>query len=120
MVSPSLPRGFLWEAMSTKHFGELVADLGVPHRARAALWRLVAAGPAALPVLREGLFHADPSVRAGCCEAVDQGGMAAAVPELFGLLADSDARVRFMAAHALECKRCERRAVRGWSGRGVN
>src|SRR5207249_991993 len=42
---------------STSDFDDLVENLAVPHRAKGALGRLMAAGSRATPALRKGLRH---------------------------------------------------------------
>jgi HEAT repeat protein len=93
--------------MSTKTFDEVVDELGVRHRSRTALWRLVEGGDAAIPALRRGLAHANPAVRRGCCEVLDLYGDDAAAEDLLRLVDDPDPDVRWMAAHALVCERCK-------------
>lgn len=89
-----------------------VDALGVPHRANEALRRLMAAGALALPVVREGLRHADPVVRVGCCKVLDHHMDEAALPELIDNLAHPDEQVRAWAIHALACDRCKEGACR--------
>jgi hypothetical protein len=98
--------------MSGRGYRDLVEDLAVPHRSRAALWRLVAEHDAAAAAIRGGLAHASALVRARCCEVIDQAGIAEEVPELLALLDDDDATVRFWARHAVACERCKRRGQR--------
>jgi HEAT repeat protein len=112
MAARTVPRGFLGEVMSNKGYRDLVEDLAVSHRSRAALWRLVAEHDAADADIRSGLGHANAVVRARCCEVIDQAGIAEAVPELSRLLEDSDPTVRFWAGHAVACERCRRRGQR--------
>jgi len=93
---------------------EVVDALGVPHRSRAAFWRLVALGPAAAAAVRRGLAHDNAAVRRGCCEVLDLQWDDAAGPDVAALLVDPDPDVRWMAAHALTCQRCK---VDTWSKR---
>ena len=105
--SPALPRPLGSEHMATLGVDDVVAALGVPHRSRAAYWRLVALGDAAVPAARAGLRHPLPAVRRGCCEFLDLFGDAASAAELQSLIDDPDADVRWMAVHALRCARCK-------------
>jgi HEAT repeat protein len=89
-----------------------VDDLGVPHRAKAALRALMAAGPEATPMLRHGLGHANASVRIGCCIVLDHFLDDAALPELIANLQHEDDGVRGWALHALACDRCKEGACR--------
>ena len=50
---------------------QLVQSLAVRHRARAAFRSLLDCGPIALPAVREGLRHPNPSVRYYCCKFLD-------------------------------------------------
>ena len=49
----------------------LVEQLGVEHRAKQALRRLMALGSDATESLRRGLCHPDATVRVGCCKVLD-------------------------------------------------
>jgi hypothetical protein len=92
---------------------DVVADLAVPHHARAAMWHLVVAGGAATPALLRGLRHPDAAVRAGCAEVFDHAWREDARVPLTALLdGDDDETVRFHAFHALTCDRCQNRAAR--------
>jgi hypothetical protein len=71
MSSPTMPRPFLRDVMAAKDNDALLEDLAIPHRARAAMWRLVEAQRLALPAIRRGLAHPNPVVRVGCCEVLD-------------------------------------------------
>lgn len=86
--------------------------LSVPHRAGEALKRLMAAGQAATAVVREGLHHADPAVRVGCCKVLDHFMDEAAVPELIENLDHPDEQVRCWAMHALACDKCKEGSCR--------
>ena len=81
--------------------------LGVAHRASEALKRLMAAGPLATTIVREGLRHPNPAVRVGCCKVLDHFMDEAAVPELIENLSHSDDQVRVWAMHALACDKCK-------------
>ena len=81
--------------------------LGVSHHASEALKRLMAAGPLATAVVREGLRHPNPAVRVGCCKVLDHFMDEAAVPELIENLNHSDEQVRVWAMHALACDKCK-------------
>lgn len=84
-----------------------VEHLAVKHRAKDALRSLMAAGTNATPALREGLRHADPSVRIGCCVVLDHFLDGAALPDLLNNLTHEDEDVRAWALHALACARCK-------------
>lgn len=93
-------------------YDQAVADLGIRHRAKEALRALMAAGPAATPAVRRGLAHADPQVRAECCNVLDHFLDEPALPELVANLDDPDGRVRARALHALACDRCKEGSCR--------
>ena len=112
MKSPETPHPFGGARYDGMTLDEVVADLGVAHRARAALWHLVHAGDPATPALLRGLQHPDPAVRAGCAEAFDLSWREAARAPLTELLDDPDELVRWHAYHALTCDRCQNRAAR--------
>jgi HEAT repeat protein len=88
-------------------FSQAVEDLGIPHRARAALHTLMAAGPAATPTLRRGLRHPTPEVRIGCCNVLDHFLDDDAVPALIENLTHEHEDVRARAMHALACDKCK-------------
>lgn len=96
----------------TRDCDALVGDLAVAHRAKAALRRLMAAGPTATPALRRGLRHPEPAVRVGCCKVLDHFLDEAALPELIENLGHESAEVRSWAMHALACDRCKEGACR--------
>src|SRR4029453_17321592 len=93
-------------------YDQLVEDLAVEHRHKAALRRLLAAGMLATPALRRGLRHASPDVRVGCCIVLDHFMDEAALPDLIENLRHESARVRGWALHALACDRCKEGACR--------
>jgi HEAT repeat protein len=86
---------------------DLITLLADPHRAVHAYTRLLALGPEAAEAAREGLAHPEARVREHCCRILDQLMDAESIPALIGALADSSARVRIAAAHALACDRCK-------------
>jgi hypothetical protein len=100
-------------------FDQYVSDLGVAHREKEALRRLMAAGSPATPALRRGLRHDDPNVRVGCCKVLDHHLDEAAVPELIENLEHAHAGVRAWAVHALACDRCKEGACRPGEGNTV-
>jgi HEAT repeat protein len=108
MTSPRAPRPFGREVLAAKSLDEVVNDLGIEHRARAAMWRLVEARAAAIPAVRRGLSHENPRVRDGCCEVLDHYWDEDSIPDLVERLNDEDPRVQWMAAHALECVPCKK------------
>jgi HEAT repeats len=107
-----LPRPFAGAGLDGKSLDDVVADLGVPHRARAAMWHLVGAGPRATDAVLRGLEHPDPAVRAGCAEVFDHAWWEDARAPLSALLDDADESVRWQAVHALTCDRCKNQAAR--------
>ena len=71
-----------------------VENLGVPHRARAAMRSLMAGGAAAAPFVRAGLHHAAPEVVGACRPGEDN-----SIPMALSMLRnDPSPRVRVMAA----------------------
>lgn len=106
-TAPSLPRPLGVERFEAMPVEEVVAALGTPHHARAALWTLVAAGPEAVEAVKLGLQSSNAAVRRGCCEYLDLYGDEEAAQAMIPLLEDSDDQVRWMAAHALTCERCK-------------
>jgi hypothetical protein len=85
----------------------LIEDLAVPHRARAAFWRLLAKGPAALPTVRAALRHPSALARKYACLFLDHYVEEDALGELIAMLNDPDPQVRGSALHALACDRCK-------------
>ena len=98
--------------MTHEDYTGFVEDLGVKHRAKASLRRLMAAGSLATPALRRGLRHSDPAVRVGCCKVLDHHMDEAALPELIANLQHEKAEVRVWAMHALACDRCKEGSCR--------
>ena len=88
-------------------FARWVEELGVAHRAQAALRGLMDAGPRATPLVRQGLQHPNPDVRVGCCKVLDHFLDESALPELIENLAHPDEEVRSWALHALACDKCK-------------
>jgi len=88
-------------------FARWVEELGVAHRAQAALRGLMDAGPLATPIVRQGLQHPNPVVRVGCCKVLDHFLDESALPELIENLAHPDEEVRSWALHALACDKCK-------------
>jgi hypothetical protein len=113
-VRPSTdrPKGFLGDIMQIRSPQELVEDLGTPHRARAALQRLMQLASTVTPVVRKGLTHPDAGVRAGCLEFFDHFVTPDVYEDLVVCLDDPDGRVRRAARHALSCQRCK---AGGWN-----
>jgi hypothetical protein len=93
-------------------YDRLVDELGIEHRAKAAMRSLIAAGTRATSAVRRGLMHADPQVRVRCCDVLDHFLDADAIPELMGNLRHSNAWVRSRAMHALACDGCKEGACR--------
>jgi hypothetical protein len=66
-----LPAARMVRGMIGRTLNDPVEDLGVKHRAKAALRELTAQGPAATRALQRGLSHENPAVRVGCCVVLD-------------------------------------------------
>jgi HEAT repeat protein len=96
----------------TIDYDRVVADLGIEHRARAALRSLMAAGTTATPAVRRGLRDPDPRIRARCCDVLDHFLDEEAIPELMENLSHDDPEVRLRAMHALACDRCKEGSCR--------
>ena len=88
-------------------FARWVEELGIAHRAQAALRGLMDAGPRATPLVRQGLQHPNPDVRVGCCKVLDHFLDESALPELIENLTHPDEEVRSWALHALACDKCK-------------
>ena len=108
MPRPSAPRPFGYERMAMLPLEEVVEALGIAHLSRAAFWRLVAVGTEAAAAVKRGLRSENAAVRRGCCEFLDLYWDDEAASEIVALVADPDAEVRWMAAHALTCERCKK------------
>jgi HEAT repeat protein len=93
--------------VETRTLDQLVEDLGVEHRAKEAVRKLMRHGPTATAALQRGLAHANPKVRIGCCVVLDHYLDAPAVTDLIDNLGHDDPRVRRWAMHALACDRCK-------------
>jgi len=94
-------------APAARDFDGWVSQLGVNscrHRARGHLF---SSGPSALPALRRGLRHANPTVRRLCVNLLDRFVDEETVPVLVAALGDEDAGVRARALHALACDQCK-------------
>src|SRR5947208_12575205 len=63
-------------------------------RQKLVIRELMTAASTAVPALRRGLMHADPSVRVGCCVVLDHHMDEATVPELVHNLTHDDPDVR--------------------------
>jgi HEAT repeat protein len=90
----------------------LLHKLAFPHHAGAAYRALLAAGPAALPTIRDGLRHGNGDVRLRCCQFFDQFLIPEVMGDLLALLDDPDERVRCMTLHVLDCDRCKQGSCR--------
>jgi hypothetical protein len=104
-VSGHLAEDFTYHM--TDDFDRLVEDLGIAHRAKESLHRLMDAGSLATSAVRRGLRHPDPAVRVGCCQVLDHFLDEGALPELMENLTHPNADVRAWAIHALACDRCK-------------
>ncbi|MDP9237549.1 MAG: HEAT repeat domain-containing protein [Chloroflexota bacterium] len=111
-MSAGLPTTYPLQPATYVDCSQHIEDLAVAHRAKGALRRLMAAGPEATPALRNGLRHADPAVRVGCCIVLDHYLDEAALPELIANLDHENEDVRQWAMHALACDRCKEGACR--------
>lgn len=85
----------------------LVEQLGVAHRARAAYRALLASGLSALPVVLGGLEHDSGAVRSACTRLMDRLARSESFDTLITLCADPEPSVRIHALHALACDRCK-------------
>lgn len=90
----------------------LIPELGIAHRAKPAMRRLMEAGVEATSALRRGLRHPSPAVRVGCCKVLDHHLDEDALPELIENLEHPHPEVRAWALHALACERCKEGACR--------
>jgi HEAT repeat protein len=86
---------------------ELIEALAVPYRATAAYDRLLKQGHEALPAVKAGLKHGPADVRLQCCRFLDRYLEPSILPDLLGMLNDSDERVRVTTLHTLACDRCK-------------
>jgi HEAT repeat protein len=82
---------------------------GTRQRARR---HLLQAGPPAVPALRRGLEHHDPTVRRMCVGLLDHLVDEASVPNLVAALDDDDPVVQARALHALACDTCKQGSCR--------
>jgi len=94
-------------AAATVADGSLLAELAIPHRAKAAYRALLKAGPDALPMMRRGLKHENADVRFWCCQYLDRFLEHEVMGELITMLDDADPRVRLATLHTLACDRCK-------------
>jgi len=90
----------------------LLQDLSIPHRARAAYRELLSLGFAAVPLARLGLRHESAAVRRYCCAFLDHFLVPEALPELIAMLRDPEPAVRWATLHTLACERCKEGACR--------
>ena len=93
--------------MISRSLDDLVQDLGVRHRSKAARRELMRRGPEATRALQRGLSNSNPAVRVGCCVVLDHHLDALAIPDLLVNVTHEDAQVRRWAMHALACDRCK-------------
>src|SRR5688572_22104691 len=100
-MSGHLDEDFAW--YTTGDFDRWIENLGVEHRAKESLRRLMNAGALATQAVRRGLRHPDPTVRVGCCQVLDHFLDEEALPELIENLTHPSADVRAWAMHALAC-----------------
>lgn len=107
-----LPHPFAAPALIGLSDTEVLDRLAVKHLARAAYWRLWEGARSDNSVVRNGLRHPDPSVRAVCAQILDHFLDDAAVVEVIRCLEDNSPRVRAWALHTLGCDRCKEGACR--------
>jgi hypothetical protein len=88
-------------------YDSLLAELAIPHRAKAAYRQLLNAGPDALPAIRCGLRHANADVRYWCCQYLDRFLEPEVLGDLVSMLDDPDYRIRVSTLHTLSCDRCK-------------
>ena len=93
--------------MISRSLDDLVQDLGVSHRSKAARRELMRRGPEATRALQRGLSNSNPAVRVGCCVVLDHHLDALAIPDLLVNVTHEDAQVRRWAMHTLACDRCK-------------
>ena len=86
---------------------QAVRELAVPHRRKAAYWRLRELGRAARDAVEEGLLSSDPRIRAECALLIDRLAGNDSFELMLLLLDDPDPAVRRHAIHALACDRCK-------------
>src|SRR4029077_10800745 len=75
-------------------YDSLLAELAIPHRAKAAYRQLLNAGPEALPAMRCGLRHTNAYVRYWCCQYLDRFLEPEVLGDLVSMLDDPDYRIR--------------------------
>lgn len=92
---------------SGSDFDGWVGLLGSDRQRQAARLHLLANGTRAVPAIRRGLHHADPTVRRLCVNLLDRLVDDDAVPDLVGALHDTDPSVVGRALHALACDACK-------------
>jgi HEAT repeat protein len=114
MPSPraQLPRPFATPALDGLTDDEILDRLTVEHLSRAAYWRLWEGATTDNSVVRRGLSHPDPRVRATCAQILDHFLDDAALAEVINCLADDNPRVRAWALHTLGCDRCKEGSCR--------
>jgi HEAT repeat protein len=88
-------------------YDSLLAELAIPHRAKAAYRQLQTAGREALPAVRRGLRHDNADVRYWCCQYLDRFLEPDILADLIAMLDDGDPRVRQTTLHTLACDRCK-------------
>ncbi len=86
---------------------ELVQQLGIAHRHKYALQRLMRLAEEASDAVRAGLLDENMMIRVGCCKVLDHHLDEAALPLLIENLEHQSAEVRLWAIHALACDRCK-------------
>lgn len=92
---------------SGSDFDAWVDRLTRSSRRQEAKQHLLRAGASALPALRRGTRHADPTVRRVCVGMLDRLVDQDSVGDLVSALDDEDVEVRRRALHALACDACK-------------
>src|SRR5262245_25462290 len=91
---------------------ELINQLGVRYRAKAAYRTLFDMGFEVVPAALEGLRHENADVRYYCCSLLDHFLVPEVLGELMDMLHDPEPRVRQSALHTLACDRCKQGSCR--------
>jgi HEAT repeat protein len=94
-------------AAATVSYDSLLAELAIPHRAKAAYRQLLKSDIDALPAIRRGLRHATADVRYWCCQYLDRFLEPEVLGDLIAMLDDPDHRIRVSTLHTLSCDRCK-------------
>jgi HEAT repeat protein len=99
-------------AAASDPYDSLLAELAIPHRAKAAYRQLLKSGLEAMPAIRRGLRHDNADVRYWCCQYLDRFLEPEVLGDLIAMLDDTDERIRVSTLHTLSCDRCKEGACR--------